>query len=228
MNKKLTINRDSSKHYAYLVMTIIAGLILTFLFAGCVSVSKATRVLDRNASSAIKYAVKVFDNADSIRDGLPKFGTNDSLAATYSHLRYPCVDRKDSAIRYLPGKKILVSGEKEYVTIDCDSLFKATGKRGRIEVPVPVYMRVDTQSILATHWQTDKALYNSMVAQKDGIINIHRHNYLMAKKSAKEAGDLAKKYQHVAVTYRKRCVWLLIVIGVMVCGFILGKKFNLI
>lgn len=63
---------------------------------------------------------------------------------------FPIADKEsETIIKYLPGKPILVP-DTTYVpmVVDCDEITKKGSGKQTIKVPVPVYLRVDTASVV--------------------------------------------------------------------------------
>jgi hypothetical protein len=78
-------------------------------------------------------------------------------AAKYCAVKFPPKEKTTIKTVYKPGKVTKVPGETVYVEYDCDSAIAAenllyakhiSGRKATIRIPVPVYERVDTNSIV--------------------------------------------------------------------------------
>lgn len=107
--------------------------LLLLLFASCTTVRKAEKVLDKKPLERAKYCA-----------------TN-----------YPIKESVVTNTVYKEGEPVLVKGETEYITVDCDSVVKSApsdkSKPTIVRIPVPVYVRVDTFSTNTTKTQEDSA-----------------------------------------------------------------------
>jgi hypothetical protein len=85
----------------------------------------------------------------------------DSIPANYCATRFPTKQSSSVKIKYLPGKRVLVPGDTQFIEVDCDSAiaaFKATNLVPvKVRVPYPVYVQVDTSAILSEVVKTDAA-----------------------------------------------------------------------
>lgn len=101
-------------------------------------------------------------------DAHPKEG------AKYCGTKWPPIEKKTTTIKYKPGRPYPVPGETQYVTVDCDSVMKATksnpsknSSSSKVRVPIPTYLQVDTAAIT-----TDIERENvAKLAYKDAVID---------------------------------------------------------
>jgi len=120
-------------------------IIFLLLFASCTTVRKAEKTLDKKPLERAKYCA-----------------TN-----------YPIKESVVTNTVYKEGEPVLVKGETEYITVNCDSIIKATPtdkpKQTIVRIPVPVYVRVDTFSTNTTKTQEDSAKLAVLQGANDNL-----------------------------------------------------------
>ena len=182
------------KGFSYFMLLVVLSLaFMAVLSSGCSSQRKLRK--QQQEASKVLHAYNKLDAKCAEKKHL------DSVPANYCSTRFPSKQSSSVKIKYLPGKRVLVPGDTQFIEVDCDSAiaaFKATNRPPeKVRVPYPVYVQVDTSAILSEVIKTDAAKEEILLKRADhaehGLLaEVQRNNALQVR------GDNALKWLRYA------------------------------
>jgi hypothetical protein len=189
--------------YRYTLLLLVS---ISLLFSSCnKDLGKAFDSLKSKCSASDDPAVQV-------------------IPATKCRSWYPMAEKDVKTItKYIPGKKVKVPGDTQYVPVmvDCDELKKKGESKHVIRVPVPVYERVDTMSLIRE--ATFKDMQEIEYWNKQSEIEAKQKN--KALQSLAEEKSLREADQKVGRGYKLKFYGLLSLLLLIVVVYVGLKKF---
>ncbi len=172
-----------------------------------------------------------FSGCTTARKATNYFDKHQDTAAGYCAVKFPIKTSTKTVTKYMPGKTILVPGETVYMDYNCDSavkaqmdLFVANGQKGTnqkgtnpkyIKIPVPVYERVDTNSIVET-----------IIKESSSKLFIANHKIAVITHDLSAQTAETNKYKDSTSNWRGRALWTWGVLLVLLIGLVALKYFK--
>lgn len=145
---------------------------------------------------AIVGTTAAFSSCHTVKRACKTLDAHPKERAEFCADRYKPVEKTVTKTKYLPGKKILTH-DTSFVTVDCDSVVKATvlksegSKKGTVNhrtpatvrVPVPTYLQVDTAAIESVIERESSAMQDVLNRRIDSLksLLIKKDEILKAK-----------------------------------------------
>ena len=205
MNSVSNLSPDQKGLSKFTLAVLLSLAVLAVLSSGCNPQRKLRK--QQQEAAKVLHAYNKLDAKCAEKKHL------DSIPASYCATRFPSKQSSRVKIKYLPGKRVLVPGDTQYVEVDCDSAiaaFKATNRLPeKVRVPYPVYVQVDTSAILSETIKTDAAKEEVLRkraehADQSLLSEVQRNNALQVR------GDNAYKWLRYLGGL---CILLLLVIA---------------